>query len=215
MLIMNLMQNPVMLLVFLIGLVVAITIHEYAHAYAAYRCGDPTAKYMGRLSFNPLAHLDPLGTIFLFLVGFGWGKPVPTNPNNYSKRSDEIYVALAGIFANLIVATVLAIPIRIASLKGISVDSNVWLAMLSIIVDMNIILAAFNILPFYPLDGSHVVEYFMSEDTLTFYHTYSPYALLGILILDRIGNTLILYTIMEPLIRIFSLICKGTFSIFL
>lgn len=211
----NLIQNPILFVVFLLGLLIAITIHEYAHAYAAYKSGDPTAKLMGRLTLNPLAHLDPLGTIFLFLVGFGWGKPVPTDPNNYSKRNDEIYVALAGIIANMIVAIILAIPIRIASIKGISVDSSLWLSMLSIVVDMNIILAAFNILPIYPLDGSHIAEFFMNEETQNLYRTYSPYVLFAILILDRVSNTSILYSMMEPLIRIFSLIAKGTFSLFL
>lgn len=211
----NLIQNPILLIIFLLGLLLAITIHEYAHAYAAYKCGDPTAKLMGRLSLNPLVHLDPLGTIFLFLVGFGWGKPVPTNPNNYSKRSDEICVAMAGIVANMIVAIVLAIPIRIASIQGITIDSNFWLSMLSIIVDMNIILAAFNILPIYPLDGSHIVEYFMDQETQHLFQAYSPYVLFAILILDRVTNTSILYSIMEPIIRIFSLVAKGTFSLFI
>ncbi len=215
MMISNLIQNPILLIIFLLGLLLAITIHEYAHAYAAYKCGDPTAKLMGRLSLNPLVHLDPLGTIFLFLVGFGWGKPVPTNPNNYSKRSDEICVAMAGIVANMIVAIVLAIPIRIASIQGITIDSNFWLSMLSIIVDMNIILAAFNILPIYPLDGSHIVEYFMDQETQHLFQAYSPYVLFAILILDRVTNTSILYSIMEPIIRIFSLVAKGTFSLFI
>ena len=201
--------------VFLFSLLVAITIHEYAHAWAAYRCGDPTAKHMGRLTLNPIAHLDLMGTIFLPLVGFGWGKPVPTNPNNYSQRKDEIKVALAGILANLLLAFILAIPLRIATIKGILIDSNIWLNMLSIVVDINIILAAFNILPIYPLDGSHVAEYFMNEETKSTFHQYSPYVLLFILIIDQMTNTSILYTIMEPIIRIFSMIIKGTFSFFL
>ncbi len=215
MLILNLIQNPILLIVFIFSLLIAVTVHEYAHAYSAYRSGDPTAKLMGRLTLNPVSHLDPLGTIFLFIVGFGWGKPVSTNPNNYSKKSDEIWVALSGIIANLVLATILAIPLRIATLKGIPIDSNIWLTLLSICVDINIVLAAFNLLPISPLDGSHVIEYFMSEETKINYRIYSPYVLLFLLIVDRVSSTSLLYTIMEPIIRIFSIIAKGTFSFFI
>jgi len=214
MLIANILQNPLLIAAFVVGLLVAITIHEYAHALIAYRCGDATAKLMGRLTLNPLAHLDPVGTIFLLLVGFGWGKPVPTNPNNYRQRSDEIKVALAGIVANLLLAAVLAIPIRIASIKGISVDNNTALSFLSILVDLNIILAAFNILPIPPLDGSHIIEYFMDAETKFHFEQYGPFILFALIIFDRISNFSILYAIMEPIIRVFSMVVKGTFSIF-
>ncbi|OQB06012.1 MAG: Peptidase family M50 [bacterium ADurb.Bin212] len=215
MLIANLIQNPLLLITFIISILLAITVHEFAHAYTALKAGDPTAKVMGRVTLNPIAHLDPMGTIFLFLVGFGWGKPVPTNPSNFRKKSDEILIALSGIIANLIFAAVLAIPLRIASLKGITLDSNLWLNMLSIAVDINIVLAAFNILPISPLDGSHVVEYFMSEESKINFRTYGPFILLGILIIDRASNLSILSGIMEPIIRIFSIIVKGTFSFFI
>ena len=215
MLALNLLREPLFFGIFILSILVAITVHEYAHALVAYRSGDPTAKLMGRLTLNPFAHLDPVGTIFLLLVGFGWGRPVPTNPNNFSKRSDNIKVALAGIVANLLLATLLAIPIRVASLQGISIESNLWLSILSILVDINIILAAFNILPIPPLDGSHVVEHFLDYETAMTYERLGPFLLLAIIIFDRLSNFSILYTIMEPLIRIFSLITKGTFSFFL
>lgn len=215
MLIANLIQNPLLLITFIISILLAITVHEFAHAYTALKAGDPTAKVMGRVTLNPIAHLDPMGTIFLFLVGFGWGKPVPTNPSNFRKKSDEILIALSGIIANLIFAAVLAIPLRIASLKGITLDSNLWLNMLSIAVDINIVLAAFNILPISPLDGSHVVEYFMNEESKINFRTYGPFILLGILIIDRASNLSILSGIMEPIIRVFSIIVKGTFSFFI
>ncbi len=215
MLILQLFNNPLLVAAFLIGLIIAITVHEYAHALVAYRSGDDTAKIMGRLTLNPLSHLDPLGTIFLLLVGFGWGRPVPTNPRKFSTRSDGIKVALSGIFANLLLATILAFPLRIANIQGINLESNIYLSLLSIIVDLNIILAAFNILPIPPLDGSHVVEYFLSYEAAFQYQRMGPFLLFGLLILDRVGNVSIIYTIMEPIIRIFSLIAKGTFSFFL
>lgn len=215
MLIANILQNPLLIIAFLIGLLIAITVHEYAHALIALRCGDATAKLMGRLTLNPIAHLDPLGTIFLLLVGFGWGKPVPINTRNFHNRGDEIKVALAGIVANLLLAAILAIPIRIANLKGISIDNNQALSFLGIVVDINIVLAAFNILPIPPLDGSHIIEYFMDEETKFHFAQYGPFILLTLLIFDRISNFSILYSIMEPIIRFFSIITKGTFSIFL
>lgn len=215
MLILNLINNPLLLVVFIFSLLVAITVHEFAHAFVALKAGDPTAKMMGRVTLNPMAHLDPMGTIFLFVAGFGWGKPVPTNPNNYNKKSDEISVALSGIVANLIFASILAIPLRVASLQGVSIDESLWLSMLSIAVDLNIVLAAFNILPIAPLDGSHVVEYFMSEETKISYNLYGPFVLLALLVMDRVSGFSILYSIMEPIIRIFSVIAKGTFSFFL
>lgn len=215
MLIANLIQNPLLLIVFIVSILLAITVYEFAHAYTALRAGDPTAKVMGRVTLNPIAHLDPMGTIFLFLVGFGWGKPVPTNPNNFRRKSDEIFIALSGIIANLVFAAILAIPLRIASIQGIAIDSSLWLNMLSIAVDINIVLAAFNILPIAPLDGSHVVEYFMNEESKINYRTYGPFILLAILVLDRTSNLSILSNIMEPIIRVFSVIVKGTFSIFL
>lgn len=215
MLALNLIQNPLLFGAFILGILLAITVHEYAHALIAYRSGDPTAKLMGRMTLNPLAHLDPIGTIFLLLVGFGWGRPVPTNPNNYNQRSDGIKVALSGIVANLLLAALLAVPLRIANLQGINIENSLWLSLLSIIVDINIILAAFNILPIPPLDGSHVVEYFMDHETILTYERYGPFLLLAIIIFDRISNVSILYSIMEPIIRVFSLITKGTFSFFL
>lgn len=215
MLALNLIKSPILFAAFIVGILIAITIHEYAHALMAYRCGDPTAKLMGRMTLNPLAHLDPMGTIFLLLVGFGWGRPVPTNPNNYEQRSDGIKVAIAGIIANLLLATLLAIPIRIATLQGINIENNIWLSLLEILADINIILAAFNILPIPPLDGSHIVEYFLDYETALTYQRYGPFLLLIVIIFDRVSNISILYIVMEPIIRIFSLITKGTLSFFL
>jgi len=215
MLILSLLQNPLYLAAFIVALIIGITVHEYAHAWMAFRSGDATAKLSGRLTLNPLAHLDPLGTVFLFLVGFGWGKPVPTNPNYYHKPSDEIKVSLAGIVANLIVAFILGIPIRIALLMGHTIDSSLTLTLLNIVIDINLVLAVFNILPVYPLDGSHIVEYFLDDHAKISFRQYGPFILLAVIIFDRISNFSILYTIMEPVLRLLSFVVKGTFSFFL
>ena len=210
MLILGLFQNPLYLLAFVVALIIAITVHEYAHAWMAYRAGDPTAKIEGRLSLNPMVHLDPLGTLFLFIAGFGWGKPVPINPDFFKKKTDELKVALAGIFMNILVAFVLAIPLRIALINGQTIDSSQFLTFLNIIVELNIFLAAFNLIPIAPLDGSHVVEYFLIEPAKQTSRFIGPYLLIGLLIMDRLGNTSIIFTMMEPVIRFLSFLIKGT-----
>jgi Zn-dependent protease len=100
-------SNPVLLMLILPTILISLTIHEFAHGYVAYRCGDDTAKMMGRLTINPLKHLDIVGTLMMFFVGFGWAKPVPINPRNFRKpRRDLFFVSIAGITANLILALI-------------------------------------------------------------------------------------------------------------
>lgn len=210
MLILNLLQSPITLLAFLVALLTGITIHEFAHAWMANRSGDPTARLDGRLTLNPMAHLDPLGTIFLFLVGFGWGKPVPVNPNNFKKKSDELKVAIAGIATNIIFAFIIAIPIRIALLQGHMIDSSMLLYFLNIIVEINIFLAVFNLIPIFPLDGSHFIEYFLEGEARYSFQLYGPYILIGLIILGNFTGHSVLFQIMEPVIRFLSWIIKGT-----
>lgn len=214
MLILNLIQNPLYFAAFIFALAIGITIHEFAHAFVADRSGDPTARLEGRLSLNPIAHLDPLGTIFLFLAGFGWGKPVPINPNNFRHKSDELKVAFAGIVANLLFALILAIPIRVALLQGQTIESSVYLSVINIIVDINLVLATFNLIPIFPLDGSHLVEYILGDNysAKATYQQIGPYLLLGLIILGQLSGQSVIFTIMEPVLRLFSLLTKGTFS---
>ncbi len=209
MLLSQLFQNPLSIIAIVAGLVIGISIHEFAHAWVAFRCGDPTAKIEGRLTLNPLAHLDPLGTIFLFIAGFGWGKPVPINPRFFKNKTDEVRVAFAGIIANLILAIIIGIPLRIALYQGIIIDSSPILQFLNIILEINILLAAFNLIPIPPLDGSHLIEYFLTEQAKYTFQSMGLYILLGIVLLDRITDTSILFTIMEPIMRIFTFISKG------
>jgi Zn-dependent protease len=215
MLLFNLISNPIYFIAFIVALLIGITVHEYAHAWMALRCGDPTAKVEGRLSLNPLAHLDPIGTLFLVVVGFGWGKPVPVNPNYFQKKQDELKVAIAGIVTNIIVALILAIPIRIALLQGHAIDSSAILTFLNIVVDVNLVLAAFNIIPIFPLDGSHFIEYFLEGNARSAYQSFGPYLLFGLILLSRFTGFNLLFTIMEPLLRLLSFMVKGTFSTFL
>ena len=130
-----------------VSLIIAITIHEYSHAFVADHFGDPTPRAHGRLSLNPLRHLDPLGTIMLLILHFGWGKPVPIDPYNLSKK-EENFVAVAGVTSNLILAVISGLIVRLFPL-----DQLVQY-FLQIFVSINISLAVFNLLPVPPLDGS-------------------------------------------------------------
>jgi Zn-dependent protease len=160
MLILSLIQaNPIVALAFVAGLVSAITIHEFAHAFVAYRLGDPTAKLAGRLTLNPKSHLDPLGTVALLLIGIGWGKPTPFDPFNLRNiKRDSALISVAGAVSNFILAVLLSIPYLIAYLT-----SNLTPAFVSfyepftIIVWINIILGVFNLIPVAPLDGFKVL----------------------------------------------------------
>ncbi len=137
----------------------ALSFHEFAHAWAADRMGDPTARNMGRLTINPIAHLDILGTLLLVLYHFGWAKPVPVNPLNFRNiRKGEFIVSIAGPVSNLLLATVgmavLSLLYRFAATGWM----YTLMDMTGLFVWINIILAVFNMIPLPPLDGSHVLE---------------------------------------------------------
>lgn len=135
------------------ALLVGLIGHELAHALVAVARGDQTPRLDGRLSLNPSHHLDPLGTIAIFLIGFGWAKPVRINPSRMRGPLDAALVALAGPFANLLIAFVLAIPIKLGSLTGsFDASSPPW-RLLQVAFILNVVLAVFNLLPIPPLDG--------------------------------------------------------------
>jgi Zn-dependent protease len=139
-------------LTWVLALALGITVHEFAHAYRADQAGDKTPRLAGRISLNPLDHYDPIGTTAILVFGFGWGKPVPVNPLAFrNPRRDAIMVSLWGPLSNLIVATVLAIPIRLHF-------AGVYAEPLARIIELQLILAIFNLIPVYPLDGSHILS---------------------------------------------------------
>ncbi len=160
-----------------IGLAVAISVHEAAHAAMAYRLGDPTAKNQGRLTLNPLKHLDPIGTLMLFIARFGWGKPVPVNPNNFKNPvQDSALTSFAGPAANFITALVISLPIKY-------LDMPFWLAdILWLTFDINIILGIFNLLPFPPLDGSKIFAIFVPKRFHKQYFAFLKQSEVGFLI---------------------------------
>ena len=151
------------IMAFLISLLIAIDVHEFAHAWMANELGDPTARYYGRLSLNPLVHLDPMGTIMmLFSVfsgfGIGWGKPVPVNPV-YLRKGPRVgmgMVAAAGPLSNLVLAAILAVPIRLGLPPGL------LRGLLGLVISVNISIALFNLLPLPPLDGASILRGILS-----------------------------------------------------
>ena len=174
-------QNPaelVALLLTLPGVIIAITFHEFAHGYAAYKLGDDTAKRQGRLSLNPFAHLDPIGTLMLLVAGFGWGKPVEVDPRNYTRKismeKGEAIVSLAGPLMNFILAIIFTlIYCAIYKFAGIAFMTStvgmVILMLLSSTISINIGLGVFNLIPLPPLDGSKIIMPFLPYKAKEFF----------------------------------------------
>lgn len=149
------------------GVIVAMTFHEFAHAWAATKLGDETPRQQGRLSLNPISHIDPVGLICLMLLGFGWGKPVQINPRNfdgkYSISKAEAIVAAAGPIMNFILAFVFLIIYAIFGMTVITITTttNVISSILISIISINLGLGVFNLIPIYPLDGAKVLNNFL------------------------------------------------------
>ena len=164
----------------IIALVIALSIHEYAHARAADELGDPTPRMAGRLTLNPLAHLDPIGTIALFLFHFGWGKPVPIDPYNLrNPRRDQAIIALSGPVSNFITAAVFAFVFRLSG----SLASPYLSSLVVSIVIMNLGLGLFNLLPLGPLDGSKVLLGLLpQEKAAEWEEVFSRYGIIFLLI---------------------------------
>ncbi|MDD3532043.1 MAG: site-2 protease family protein [Candidatus Shapirobacteria bacterium] len=153
-------SDPFSLLVFAISLLFALSIHEAAHAWTANRLGDPTAKFAGRLTINPLAHLDPMGTILLIFFGFGWGKPVPVDEFNLDNpRRDSALISLAGPGANLAAAILGSLILWLT--HRLNINSLVTVSLMLGLIRLNVILGIFNLLPLHPLDGNKILTGFL------------------------------------------------------
>ncbi len=173
----ELATNPLGFLFWVIALVFAITIHEFAHAWAAERLGDPTPRLMGRLTLNPLAHLDPLGTIMLLVARFGWGKPVQFDPFNLRHpRRDSAIISLAGPVSNLLLAIFCSLFLRL------SLD-NWIIGLLDNLIIMNVVLAVFNLVPIHPLDGFKIVGGILPEEYARQWAELEGYGMIFLIIL--------------------------------
>lgn len=195
-------SNPAVFVLASVALILAITVHEFAHAWAAVRLGDPTPKLQRRLTLNPFAHLDPLGTLLLFLVGFGWGKPVQFDPFNLENpRRDTALVSLAGPASNIILATITSI-IYFLSSNGI-LPIPISLDFVFIFIRLNIVLALFNLIPIHPLDGGKILVGILPPEEARqldrFMNQYGIFLLI-ILIFPILGTAPI-FTILDPIIN--------------
>jgi Zn-dependent protease len=191
------------------ALLIALTIHEYAHARVAVSFGDPTPRILGRLTLNPLAHLDPIGLIMLWIFRFGWAKPVPVNPNNFTNHKNGMMgVSLAGPLANILVAFTVAV--LFAVLVKLDLLNNFTAKILSFTYMYNVIFAIFNLIPLPPLDGSKVLMALLpgrQSDWFERIEPYAPFILMGLIYIGAIG------VIINPLERGLSFIIQGIVSI--
>ncbi|MFA6304300.1 MAG: site-2 protease family protein [Patescibacteria group bacterium] len=187
-----LFQDPLMFVAWLMAIVYGITVHEFSHAWAATWQGDDTARLSGRLTLNPLAHLDMVGMLMLVLAGFGWGKPVPVNPYNLKrgKLSDNL-VSLAGIIVNLVSVFIFGFLLKFFLTQTNLGGDNLLINFLYMLVMVNLILAVFNLIPIPPLDGSHILMNVLPERFDNFkarLTAQGPFVLLIFILADNFLN---------------------------
>lgn len=176
----------------LLVVLTALPVHEYAHAYAAHKLGDDTAKHQGRLTLNPLAHLDPIGTLMILLFGVGYAKPVPVNPYNFDKINVKAGMAItsfAGPLSNILMATLLLIIYKIIANITMLVQPQLFfeqilvlLQILGVMIMTNISLAIFNLLPIRPLDGSKIFAFFIPDKYLVKMSYYGNYMYIALFV---------------------------------
>lgn len=200
-----LIKDPVSFLILSVLLLYSVIFHELAHGWVAYKLGDQTAKWLGRLTLNPIKHLDPIGSLMLLVFGFGWAKPVPINLENIrNHRQGLILVSSAGIVANIICAFAALLLYKLISPE----PSGMMERILYLFARINIMLAAFNLIPIPPLDGSKILMGFTSESVRRFLFQIEPFGFFIIIGLLYIGA-------LNPMINFFQYIILAAISLFL
>ena len=202
-----LIKDPLSFVILSVLLLYSVIFHELAHGWVAYKMGDPTAKLLGRLTLNPIKHLDPFGSLMLLIVGFGWAKPVPINLGNIpadQRRKGLILVSAAGITANIIFAFVALLLLRLISPEPSGMAQQVLL----LLAHINIILAAFNLIPIPPLDGSKILMGFAPESVSRVLIQIEPFGFFIVIGLLYSG-------VLNPVINFFQYIILRVISIFL
>ncbi|MBM7854684.1 Zn-dependent protease [Desulfohalotomaculum tongense] len=195
------------------AVVIGLTFHEYAHAWAADKLGDPTARYMGRLTINPISHVDPIGLLMLFFAGFGWAKPVPVTPYRLtgSMRRSLMLVSIAGPATNMIIAITASLLFGLAA----TFNSVPLIEIMKNIITINVVLAVFNLLPVPPLDGSKILAGILPGEQrwLDYMEQYGTIILLLLLFTGILSP--ILWTIISPILSLMNDIVYFSNSIFL
>ncbi len=206
------LQFLIAILLLVIPLLISITVHEWAHGYTAYKFGDMTPKQQGRLSFNPFSHLDPMGTLMLFIIGIGWAKPVEIDPNNIKNRYKLMLVSFAGPFSNFVLAVIFGFLLYFAVVNfginpfnlGNEEELTNGLALLvifllTIIIRINIVLGIFNLLPLPPLDGSNIISNLLPESLARAYYKLAPFSLPILFLILISGGVRIIFNIAEKI----------------
>lgn len=219
------------LFAFVVAIMIGMTMHEWAHGYIAYKNGDMTAKFMGRLSLNPLKHFDPIGFLMLAVVGFGWAKPVPIDSSNFrNPRKGVLTTSLAGVIMNFIIGMlcIALLAIQFAITKAVGGFSNeaalrvfqIFYYIFMYTMTISFALMAFNILPIFPLDGFHVLECFVRYDNkyCVFMRRYGMFVLLALLlgssVLGRITPYLDIFGLyMDAIMKGVNLLLNPIFNI--
>lgn len=194
-------QFVLAILVLFVPLLISITVHEWAHGFIAYKFGDPTPKYQGRLSLNPFTHLDPVGTLMLFIIGIGWAKPVEINPQNISEEFKKIklmMVAFAGPLSNFILGTFFTFLLYIL-VRFFALESMLVIFLLGLIIRINFVLGIFNLIPLPPLDGSNIIVNLMPEKMANAYFKFAPYTLPVLFLLIITGGIRLIFDVAETI----------------
>ena len=208
-----LLRLPMEVLIILLPILIfSLCFHEFSHGYIAYKLGDHTAARNGRLTLNPLAHLDPIGSLMILFVGFGWAKPVPVNPINFSNpRLDMMKVAFAGPASNLLLAFTGGLMMRLVNIVGL-LQSEMFIQTLYYFIFINISLAVFNMIPVAPLDGSQIFGNMISKNNPELawkLQMYGPKILMGIILIGMVTPFSFLGFLMMPFVKMFMYLFTG------
>lgn len=198
-----LFASPLLAGVWLAVILLSLSVHEFSHAYMAYVKGDDTAERAGRLTINPLAHIDPVGLLMMLALGFGWAKPVPYDPRNLANPAkDAVHIALAGPLSNLALAVVSGLILRILLGAGIIEITNLLSVFLILMVIINLFLLLFNLIPIPPLDGTKFLDAVFAgtkyRRILIFVHTYGSQILLALVVLSIFTSIDVFFFLSAP-----------------